>query len=135
MTLIQSRKQAHSGVVLPQQRSTVRATASIAIDADTRTLLTLDAIAVGGEAVEVYATVQLQATADVEAILKLFRDGSEIDVTDRYQQHMTTANQPHTVGLHWVDLAPGNNPVYSLRAEADVAGRLTATVRRATART
>ena len=90
-------------------------TLGVATGGDT-TLLTLDQFPADRNPVLINASVQMSTGNDGELILKLFRDGSEIETSDRYSGLDNVA--PRTLSCHWVDTTPGQKPVYTLVAEA-----------------
>jgi len=100
---------------------TVQATSDIVISdiADTL-LLTLPLIAANRNPVHVHFTTGLDRPGggSREGTFKLFRDGLEINVLDRYEQRLRSADDEWTTSMHWVDEAPGNTPVYTIMAIA-----------------
>ena len=101
---------------------TVQATSDIVIDpiADTL-LLTLPPIAANKNPVHVHFTTGLDRLGSGNRVgtFKLFRDGLEVNVLDRYEQRLRSADDEWTTSMHWVDAAPGNTPVYTIMAIAD----------------
>lgn len=115
---------------------TVQATASIIISNISDTLLlTLPSIAAHTNPVRIDFTtcIDKPGGATRAATFKLFRNGVEINVTDRFQQQVRQAWNEWTVHMHWVDLAPGNAPVYTILAIADGTDMEAVFNRRATA--
>jgi len=63
---------------------------------------------------------------------KLFRDGTEIDSSDRYTPDLRRQRN-YVVTFHWVDTASGTNPIYTVRAVSENTNDSATTNRRLTA--
>jgi len=81
-------------------------------------LLTLPSLSTGGIAVFVMATLEFEnASGGARTVdLRLFRDGTELSSTDRWLYRLDTADNDHTVTIHWVDSSPSGSHVYTIRA-------------------
>ena len=99
---------------------TVQATSDIVINAADTLLLTLPPIAANQNPVHVHFTTGLDRPGGGNRVgtFKLFRDGLEINVLDRYEQRLRSTDDEWTTSMHWVDEAPGNTPVYTIMATA-----------------
>jgi len=107
------------------QVQTVQDTNTTAIDNVTPTiLLTLPSVATSGRKAVIKCSIQLENTAGAARMpsLRLFRDGTEIDTTDRYDHRMVTGDDNITISWSWVDSNPTGAHVYTIRALGDNTG-------------
>ena len=70
--------------------------------------------------IEASATILANETNNLSFLL--YRDGAEIDATQRFLQHIISTDEYETVSMHWWDTSPGNTPVYTLYAVASAWG-------------
>lgn len=130
----------HSGMGLPSLREvTSLAVVAQPLAVGNVTLNTLATMAAMDNPVTLNASVQLIGTNGAGSIargvsLKLFRNGVEILITDRYVESVLDGVAVATVmSCHWTDEAPGKNPIYTLVAEC-TSTTITAVNRRLTGR-
>lgn len=115
---------------------TVRDTTTVAVLAAVTIISTLPAIQAQGNMVTVHFSGIFDNTlAGTKTLtLMLFRDGVEVNVTDRYQHRMDVADDNITIACHWVDTSLTlTAPVYTVRAIGSAVGINALLNRRATA--
>jgi hypothetical protein len=99
--------------------ASVRANTLLTVPVASTTLLTLPAI-------DLMGPVLLRAAVEAEnsnvlprfLTLQLFRDGVEVDTTDRFRQRLGVSER-EVLGVQFYDSGGGLNTVYSLRAFSD----------------
>ncbi len=107
------------GSAAPIPSATDQDTATTGIDNVTPTILmTLPATRAELQRVIVHVSLQLENTAGArrDVSFRLFRDGAEVDITDRYSISLEATDDGVTRSFHFVDDAPTNRPVYTVRA-------------------
>ena len=104
---------------------TVQSTTTIAISnvSDT-TLLTVPAITLISQPVKIFVSMQLENTAGSarNVTFKLFRNGVEVSVTDRYVEKLVTADDNVIRSFHFYDTPGTGTFTYSIRAIANNTG-------------